>query len=86
VSAARTLINRLAGGEYEAVVAGFDDTMKAQLPASTLEATWNQLTSQFGQLVSLGEAEVSRSAPYDIVVVECTFEKGLLAARVVFDT
>jgi uncharacterized protein len=83
--AARALITQLDEGEFSEVEASFDGTMRDALPAAKLEELWGQLKAQFGELQTQGETNQTRDGEYDVVTVTCSFEKGDLDARVVFD-
>lgn len=81
---ARTLIERLSGGDFAAVVAGFDPTMKTHLPEAALAATWTALSAQVGALQAVEGVTVTRSGELEIAVAVCRFERSPLAVRVAF--
>ncbi|HST03903.1 MAG TPA: alpha/beta fold hydrolase [Chloroflexia bacterium] len=86
VDEAHKLIEQLATGDYAGAEEKFDATMSAQLPADKLQAVWEQLVAQFGAFKSQDETQSGQQQAYFIVVIQCTFEKGQLLARVVFSS
>ena len=85
VTRAQVLIDQISTGNYKAAEDSFDATMSAQLPSDKLAAVWGQLTAQYGAFKSQGKVQSGAQPGYFIVVIECSFEKGNLLARVVFD-
>lgn len=82
---ARRLVSRMVAGEFEMACEPFDATMHRVLPADKLEAVWNGLVSQFGQLQEAEETRIEKVGQYTAVLVACRFERGELIGRVVFN-
>ncbi len=86
IALAHSLISQLAAGDFAGAEAGFDETMRAQLPLAKLAEVWGQLTGQYGAFKSQGNVQTGAQQGYVAVVTECQFENGNLLARVVFDS
>lgn len=84
-AAAKALVDKLAHGDNAGATAGFDDTMRAALPADKLGAVWAQLQGQAGAFGGIEEARVKREGGHYTAYVTCRFAKAKLAAKVVFD-
>ena len=81
---AEALVDRLARGDFAAVVAGFDATMTNALPEAKLRAVWAGLLGQAGAFQRRLGSRSERSGAYEIVFVSCRFERAPLDAKVVF--
>ncbi|HXY41427.1 MAG TPA: alpha/beta fold hydrolase [Vicinamibacteria bacterium] len=76
----------LARGELAAAVATFDDTMKSALPEAKLREVWTMLQSQAGAFQKQERTRRETAGSYDVVFVTCRFERGLVDAKVVYDS
>jgi len=72
-------------GRDDEVMALFDDTMRAQLPAEKFAQTWPQLTGLVGAYESCGDPIVRPFGEHTVVNVPMEFEAGPMTGRVVFD-
>jgi len=72
-------------GRDDELIARFDDTMRAQLPAEKLAQTWPQLTGLVGAYESCGDPIVRPFGEHTVVNVPMEFEGGPMTGRVVFD-
>ncbi len=77
--------DKLINGDYEAMVVGFDGTMKSALSASGLKSTWEGLEKQVGPFKKRGSARSVPIARSRVVYVTCEFEKASLDMKIVFD-
>lgn len=84
VTAAKRLVQQIAEGQFGLVEAQYNAQMSAALPAGRLAAAWASILEQMGSFDSIGEARSSRVQIYDVVVVACKFQKGLIDAVVAF--
>jgi alpha-beta hydrolase superfamily lysophospholipase len=82
---ARQLVQDLADGKADAVVASFDDKMKQGLTADKLRAAWASIGRMGGALTKVGETHAEVSEKKTTVHVRCVFEKGTFDAKVVYD-
>lgn len=73
--------NDFAGAEIQ-----FDDTMKAALPQSKLQETWQAIEAQAGPFQKQLQTRVLKFSGYDLALVSCQFERATLDVKVVFDT
>ena len=72
-------------GRDDELLARFDDTMRAQLPAERLAQTWPRLTGLVGAYEGCGDPLVRPFGEHTIVNVPMEFEAGPMTGRVVFD-
>ncbi len=81
---AAALVEALVRGDFAAGAKEFDATMKAVLPPKKLGETWKMLLNQVGAFKKHGTPQTGKVLTYDVVWIECQFEKATLYARVVF--
>lgn len=74
----------LSGGDYEAAVEMFDNTMKSALPKEKLKEVWQALEAQCGTFEIQGDIRQNKIQQYDVIYVPCQFEKTTLDGKVVF--
>ncbi|WP_256296719.1 alpha/beta fold hydrolase [Haloarchaeobius salinus] len=83
---ARELTVALADGEYERVSDAFTDEAAEVLTPERLEGAWNQTTGDRGPFRAIANATYSETTDgTHVVVVEVTFEGGVLNVRWTFD-
>lgn len=82
---ALALFGALFQGLDDQVVAGFDETMRAQLPVERLDDVRLQLLDLVGAYESAGEPFVRRVGAYTVVDVPLTFADGPMKGRVAYD-
>ena len=82
---ARAAVERLVKGDFAAVVATFDEKVRALMPEQKLREVWALVASQAGALKEIGEARVSRKGEYQIVVLPGEFENTKADIQVVFN-
>ncbi|GMV92979.1 MAG: hypothetical protein AMXMBFR82_27570 [Candidatus Hydrogenedentota bacterium] len=81
---ANGVVDQLAAGDFAGVTQNFDATMKAALPEAALQQTWASLTQQTGPFKSRGAARSATEQGFDVVYVECIFERATMSTKVVF--
>ncbi|MCL4691609.1 MAG: DUF3887 domain-containing protein [Candidatus Hydrogenedentes bacterium] len=81
---ANGIVDKLAAGDFAAVTQNFDATMKAALPETALQQTWASLTQQTGPFKNRGSARSTTEQGFDVVYVECIFERATMSTKVVF--
>ena len=79
------MVEHLAKGELDPVVAIFDATMTSALPKAQLRAVWGTLITQTGAFKSQGKAQVTTQGDYRVAVVPMVFENAELQAKIVYD-
>jgi len=85
VAKATALLDHIVAGEFGPVVAEFDATMTAAMPAEMLAATMTQLGQQVGPFVERTNTREAEEAGYDVVYITTVFEKATLNTKVVYD-
>lgn len=83
---ATAVVAALVAEDFDAAVAYFDETMRQELPATTLAATWRQVTQQVGAYESELARRQEATGQYRAVIVTARFEQSPLDIRVVFDS
>jgi hypothetical protein len=73
-------------GHYDQVVAEFDTTMTARLPADQLMAAWTQVLGLVGSYQRMGEPLVRQLGDYTVVDIPLTFAAGQMKGRVSYNT
>ena len=81
---ARTFIEQLERGEASQAIKEFDAVMAKALSAERLQALWAGLEQQHGPFQKIHSTRVEIKVPYEIVLVNCQFEKNRVLARVVY--
>ena len=82
---ALALIGAFFDGLDDQVIADFDETMLAQLPAEKLDDVRLQLLDLVGSYQSAGEPFVRRIGKHTVVDVPLEFEAGPMKCRVSYD-
>lgn len=85
VDRSQQVAQALENNKYEEVVAQFDDAMLKALPAPSLEKTWGVIHKRLGKLKQTGKSRQVKADPYEVVFVQCEFERGKLELKLVFD-
>lgn len=85
VALARSTVDLLAKGEFAAVVARFDEKMRAALPEEKLRATWQSVQSQTGALQRQLEPRVDAKGDYQVVVIPCEFAQARADVTIAVD-
>ncbi len=82
----RQIIDLLSTGQYTAAHERFDKTMSELMPPDAVEAAWQQILGQAGNLVEVSDRSATKEDGYDVALYECRFELGDLMCRLVFDS
>jgi dienelactone hydrolase len=85
VQIARTTVERLAEGRYDAVVATFDEKMRAALPADKLRATWASVQTQTGAFRRVRDPRVETKGDFVLVVFPAEFANANAEIQLVFN-
>ena len=84
VGAGRQVIQQIAAGQFGKVEAQYDAQMSAALPAGKLAAAWASVLGQMGSFDSIAGARTTRVQIYDVVVIVCKFQQGLIDVEIAF--
>jgi len=82
---AERMVESLAVNDFQWSGTYFDETMKKHLTPDMLKGTWYGLLKQTGKLQSKRVDRIQKVADFDVVFVDCQFEKGRLETKVVFN-
>ena len=74
---AAATVDRLAKGEFGAIVASFDEKMRNALPEDKLRAAWAAAEDQIGGFRKPLSARSGTRGDMQLVAVRCEFERGL---------
>jgi pimeloyl-ACP methyl ester carboxylesterase len=85
IASARSLVDLLAKEDFQAAVAGFDDTMKSASRPDKLKELWNTITAQMGPFKRQTEVRKERQGPYYFVFVTLEFQKDSLDLKLVYN-
>lgn len=85
IERSKEVAQTLEARKYEAVAAQFDEAMQKALPTSSLGKTWDVLHKQLGSLKKTGKSRQVKADPYEVVFIECEFERGTLELKLVYD-
>jgi uncharacterized protein len=83
--AAVKIVDQITKGSFAESVKDFDDTMVKALPPEKLNEAWQSLIQSQGSFQKTNGERVTREHGYDIVYIQCQFEKGKIDAKVVFN-
>jgi dienelactone hydrolase len=83
--AGERFVELLAKEDFARAVEQFDATMKTALPEAKLRETWRTLQAKAGRFQKELGARVTQVTGYDVVLVNCQFERAALDTKVVFD-
>lgn len=85
VTAATSMVDRLARGDFSGATARFDSTMTAVMPPPKLEEVWRTVEQQAGPFVAWTRTRTGSVQGYDVVTVIGAFARDTIDIRVVFD-
>jgi fermentation-respiration switch protein FrsA (DUF1100 family) len=80
---AHTTIDRLVAGNFAAVLATFDEKMRAALPEEKLRLTWSAVLAQTGAFVRQAGTRVETKGPYRIALITCEFAQARVDVQIV---
>tara|TARA_E500000305_G_scaffold52786_3_gene41885 strand:+ start:271066 stop:272373 length:1308 start_codon:yes stop_codon:yes gene_type:complete len=83
-SLAREFVTQLVQGDYREAVSSFDSKMSHHLPEDKLQKLWEGISGQWGEFQQIQSIRLQKVPQYQIALVTCRFEKGLLDVKVVF--
>lgn len=79
------IIEQIRNADWDAVVADWDETMRAELPIERVAEAWQEVSSKAGPLQAVGRPSITRRGPFRIADVPLAFEHGPMKARVTFN-
>lgn len=82
---AQTMVQRLVKEEYSAIVATFDEQMRASLPEEKLRAAWRSILTQAGAFQRMDTPRVTTKGDYRIVVIAADFANTKTEIQIAFD-
>jgi CubicO group peptidase (beta-lactamase class C family) len=82
---ARQFVDALVKEDFARAVEHFDETMRQEMPIAKTRELWGVLNGQFGAFQRQADTRTEKDGEYQIVYIDCEFEKGPLSARLVFD-
>lgn len=85
VARAKDVVARLASGDLEPLIDGFNDKMKAAASADVLRGLMPAIANQIGAFKAAGATHTATRDSLRIVSVTCDFERGSMDIAVVFD-
>ncbi len=85
VQHAQALLDRLARQDFADAEAGFDQTMRQQLPETKLREVWTGLVAQAGEYQETTGSRVTTQGAYTVVVLTAVFVQTPLDVTVSFD-
>ncbi len=83
--AGRAAVERLIKGDFAAVVATFDDKMRAAPSEAQLRGAWESVLEQAGAFKQVRDPRVTTKGEYQIVVLPAEFERASVDIQVVFN-
>lgn len=83
--AGRAAVERLIKGDFAAVVATFDDKMRAALSEAQLRGAWESVLAQAGAFKQVRDPRLATKGEYQIVVLPAEFERANVEIQVVFN-
>lgn len=84
VLAARTVLQEITQGQFDAVEAQYDARMAAAQPAGRLAAAWAGVVAQVGPFDTVVGVRGGKVQVYDVVIIACKFQKAVIDAEIVF--
>lgn len=77
------LVERIAAGDFAAVVATFDQKMREALPEEKLRLTWTSIVASTGPFVRQQPGRVQAKGDYRIVLIAAEFERAKADIQIV---
>ena len=82
----KTILHEIINGRLENIELDFTPTMREAHALDKIREAWTGLTAQLGEYQRLGEPEQTTEQGYTVVYVPLIFEKGMVRAKVVYDS
>jgi len=80
----RLVVQQLAAGQFDSVEQRYDAPMAAALPPGRLAASWAGVLEQMGSFDAIAGVKTNHVGMYDVAVLTCKFERGLIDAQIAF--
>jgi uncharacterized protein len=84
-AAATAFIGQMAAGDFAGAESAFDARLKEALPPDALAKMWKSLEAQAGPYQRCESTHAEKVEGLDLVIAACTFERGALDTKVVFN-
>ncbi len=85
VSSAQQVIQQISTGQFDKVEAQYNARLTAALQPGKLAQAWASLLEQAGSFDSVASVRSGKVQSYDVVILVCKFQKGLIDAQIAFD-
>lgn len=85
VTSAQQVIQQVATGQFDKVEAQYNARLAAALQPGKLAQAWASLLEQAGSFDSVASVRSGKVQGYDVVILACKFQKGLVDAQIAFD-
>lgn len=85
VAVMQATLTQLTKGDYDAIVANFDDKIRAAMPADKLRGTWEGMQQQFGAIKEVSKPRVVSKGDYQVAIANVQFERVTLEMQTVVD-
>jgi hypothetical protein len=82
---AKEFFNLLLKEDFKTCTTYFDSTMKTALPENKLKGAWKSLIAQTGPYKSQKGMKKEKEAGFDVVIINCSFEKAPIDVKIVFN-
>jgi hypothetical protein len=78
-------LNYLSQLDYSTAVGYFNQTMLEAFPEQKLKATWESILQGYGALQKIQDRGYVKAHGFDVITVQCVFEKARLEAKISYD-
>jgi len=82
VSIAKEIVQKIASGQFDSVEAQYMPEVTAVLTPGRLAGAWANLLEQEGSFDSIASATSGKLQTYDVVLLVCKFQKGLIDVQI----
>jgi hypothetical protein len=79
--AASGVVGTLASGQYDAVVANFNERLRREMPAAKVAQLWQAYLSQYGAY----QGQLGSGNSAGAVIIRCQMQKGAIDVQIVYD-
>lgn len=83
---AEKMIDALAKNDIATATQDFDVTMRSAFPPEKLKEVWNQIIGKMGAFQARENVKSAKTQGFDVVLVNCRFEKDTAALQVTVDS
>lgn len=79
--AAGGVVGELASGDFDAVVANFNDRLQREMPAGKVAQLWQSYLNQYGYY----QSQLGSASNGGVVIIRCRMQKGAIDIRFVYE-